>query len=100
MPVAEISIVPLGTGTTSLSDFVAQAVKVIEKSGLKFELTAMGTNVEGTLEEILSLVKEIHQNALNLGAKRLLTTLKIDDRTDKPLTLKGKVEAVKKKILE
>lgn len=99
MPVAEISIVPLGTGSTSLSDFVAQAIKIIERSGLKFQLTAMGTNIEGTLEEILSLVKEVHQSALAQGVKRLLTTVKIDDRTDKSLTLEGKVEAVKKKTL-
>ncbi|MGB9834221.1 MAG: MTH1187 family thiamine-binding protein [bacterium] len=98
MPVAEISIIPIGTGSTSLSDFVAEAVKVIFKSGLKYELTAMGTNVEGTLAEILSLTQEVHQAALRMGAQRVLTTVKIDDRKDKELTLKGKVEAVRKKI--
>ncbi|MCR4433824.1 MAG: MTH1187 family thiamine-binding protein [Coprothermobacterota bacterium] len=98
MPVAEISIIPIGTGSTSLSDFVAEAVKVISKSGLKYELTAMGTNVEGTLAEILSLTQEVHQAALRMGAQRVLTTVKIDDRKDKELTLKGKVEAVRKKI--
>lgn len=99
MPVAEISIIPIGTGSTSLSDFVAEAVKVISKSGLEYELTAMGTNVEGTLAEILSLTQEVHQAALRMGAQRVLTTVKIDDRKDKELTLRGKVEAVRKKIV-
>jgi uncharacterized protein (TIGR00106 family) len=98
MPVAEISVVPIGTGSTSLSDYVAQAIKLVVKSGLQYELTAMGTNIQGTLTEILSLTHEIHEAMIKMGAQRVLTTLKIDDRRDKELTLKGKVEAVRKKI--
>ena len=49
MAIAEVSIVPIGTATTSVSDFVAGAVSILKNSGLRFELTAMGTILKATL---------------------------------------------------
>jgi uncharacterized protein (TIGR00106 family) len=97
MAVAEITVVPLGTETPSLSHFVAELEKIVSESGLPSELHAMGTNVEGSLEEIMALTKRLHFRLFQLGALRVSTTLKIDERTDKQLTLKGKVEAVRRK---
>jgi len=97
MAVAEITVVPLGTGTPSLSHYLAELEKIVSESGLPSELHAMGTNVEGSLEEIMALTKRLHFRLFQLGALRVSTTLKIDDRTDKQLTLRGKVEAVRRK---
>ncbi|MEW6685286.1 MAG: MTH1187 family thiamine-binding protein [Candidatus Edwardsbacteria bacterium] len=98
MPVAEISVVPVGTASPSISRFVVAAVIVVKQSGLKYELTSMGTNVEGELSEILQLTKKMHQICFKNGAKRVVTTLKIDDRLDKKLTMQGKKQAVWKKM--
>jgi uncharacterized protein (TIGR00106 family) len=98
MPVAEISVVPVGTGSASISTFVVGALRVVKASGLRHELTAMGTNVEGSLEQIFSLARRMHRSALRGGAVRCLTTVKIDDRIDKPLTMKGKVASVRRKL--
>src|SRR5450756_1421215 len=83
MAVSEITVVPLGTGTPSLSHFVAELEKIVHESGLPSELHAMGTNVEGSLEEIMALAKRLHLRLFQLGALRVSTTLKIDERTDK-----------------
>ncbi len=97
---AEISVLPLGTGSPSLSDYVAKAVEVLRKRGLKYQVTAMGTLVEGELGEILEAVREMHEAVLEAGAQRVITTLKVDERRDKPLSLEGKVEAVRKRLEE
>ena len=92
--VAEISVVPVGTGSASISDYVARAFKIVRESGLKYELSSMATNLEGDIPDIVAVVRKIHESAFEQGAVRVLTSLKIDDRRDKPLTMDGKKSAV------
>jgi len=99
MAIAEISVVPLGTKTTSVSRYVARAVKVLERErDIRYEMTAMGTIIEGDLDRILAVVKKMHEEVFEEGVARVLTTVKIDDRRDKAQDIKGKVESVKKKL--
>ncbi len=99
MPVAEIVVVPLGTASPSLSRYVAEVERVIRASGLVYKLTPMSTCVEGSLEQILNLTRAVHQCLFQVeGVLRVSTTLKIDERRDKPLTLAGKVRAVEEKL--
>lgn len=98
MAILEVSVVPLGTGVTSLSPYVARAVRVLRDEAIKYEVTAMGTIVEGELEELMRLVIKMHRAVLADGVNRVLTMVKIDDRRDKAATMTGKVEAVKKAL--
>jgi uncharacterized protein (TIGR00106 family) len=98
MAVAEISVVPVGTGSASISDYVAGALTIVKDSGLKYELSSMATNLEGDIPDIMAVVRKIHESAFERGAVRVLTSLKIDDRRDKPLTMDGKKSAVMKKV--
>jgi uncharacterized protein (TIGR00106 family) len=98
MAVAEISVVPVGTAGPSISAFVARAVEIVRASGLKYELSSMGTNVEGEVAAILDVAGKVHQACFAQGAQRVLTTLKIDDRKDKALTIDGKKSAVNSKL--
>ena len=99
MAMFEVSIVPVGTESPSVSEYVARAVKVLQaEKDLKYELTAMGTIIEGELDRLLSVVRKMHQAVLDSGVKRVVTTIKIDDRRDKASSISGKVEAVKKRI--
>ena len=99
MAIAEISVVPLGTKTPSVSQYVARAVKVLEQEkGIKYELTAMGTIVEGDLDGILAVVKKMHEQVFGEGVARVVTTVKIDDRRDKPQGIRDKVDSLKKKL--
>lgn len=101
MVIAEVSVIPLGTATPSLSQYVAQAVKALEKEKeVKYELTAMGTIIEGDLDRILAVVKKMHQSVFDAGAMRVLTTLKIDDRRDKSSSASKKLESLKQKLGE
>ena len=99
MAIAEVSVVPLGTKTASVSRYVARAVRVLEQQkGIKYEIAPMGTVLEGDLDRILAAVKKMHEGVFGEGVVRVLTTIKIDDRRDKPLTMKGKLDSVRKKL--
>ncbi|MGD0795306.1 MAG: MTH1187 family thiamine-binding protein [Dehalococcoidales bacterium] len=99
MAMIEISILPVGTPTPSLSRYVAGAVKILQnEKDIKYELTAMGTIIEGERERLLTLAGKMHQSAFDAGAARVVTTIKIDERLDKPLTIKGKIKAVEEKL--
>ncbi len=99
MAVAEISVIPIGTGSPSISKDVAGAVSVLRsEEKLKYELTSMGTIIEGDVEDILRVTGRMHQAVLDGGAQRVVTTIEIDDRRDKPLTISGKVESVRKRL--
>jgi uncharacterized protein (TIGR00106 family) len=98
MPVCEISVIPVGTGNPSVSEFVVEAQRVIQKSGLKSELGPMCTSFEGEIGRILEVAREVHEVCFRKGAKRVLTTIKIDDRRDKPLSMEGKVRSVQEQL--
>jgi len=99
MAIAEVSVVPLGTKTPSVSQYVARAVKVLEREkDMKYEITPMGTIIEGDLDSILAVVKKMHEVVFGEGVARVITTVKIDDRRDKALTMREKVDSLKKKL--
>jgi len=95
--VAEISIVPVGTGDTGLSRYVAACLEVLEgRKDLSYHLTSMGTIVEGPLDKVLEVIHKMHEVPFSKGASRVVTFLKIDDRRDKSSTMASKIESVMK----
>lgn len=98
MALMEISIVPLGTGNTSLSDHISQVIKIIQHSEMPYELNDMGTTVQGNTKELLNLAAEIHESVFSYSIKRVYTVIKIDDRRDKDSFLGAKMASVRSKI--
>jgi uncharacterized protein (TIGR00106 family) len=98
MAVAQISVVPVGTGSASISDYVVRALETIKQSGLKYELSSMGTSLEGDAAAILEVVRQVHESCFEQGAVRVLTSVTLDDRRDKELTIDGKKAAVRAKM--
>lgn len=98
---AEISVAPIGTSSTELSAYVAEALKVIKQAkGIKWQLNPMGTVIEtDSLEKLFNLVKQAHESLFKAGAKRVSTFIKIDDRRDvSGERMKEKVDVVLQKI--
>jgi uncharacterized protein (TIGR00106 family) len=98
MAVMEISVVPVGIGS-SISAYVADCIRVLKRGKVSYELTAMGTNVEGDLKELVRLALKMHQVPFERGAQRVLTTIKIDDRRDKKISIAGKKRAVQRRLV-
>ncbi|MBS4538554.1 MTH1187 family thiamine-binding protein [Clostridium sp. D2Q-11] len=98
MAIVEVTIVPLGTESTSLSKYVAACHKVLKDSGLKHQLTPMSSIIEGDMNEILETIKKMHEVPFNEGAMRVSTQIKIDDRRDKKGSMDQKLESVNSKL--
>ncbi len=95
--VAEVAVVPVGTGSTGLSQYVAACLDVVQgRDDISYRLTPMGTILEGSLDIILEVVRQMHETPFDKGVSRVVTTLKIDERRDKLNTMAGKVESVLK----
>lgn len=98
---AEISIIPITTsGNTSMSKEIALVYNAINQiQGLKTILTAMGTQIESTeLDNILKAIKISHTTLRNIGIERIISSIRIDERSDNTNTLDGKINSVKFKI--
>ncbi len=99
MAIVQVSIVPLGTKTTSLSKYVARAVKVLQgQKSVSYKLTPMGTVLEGDLDKVLSMVRQMHESVFEEGVQRVVTIVNIDDRRDKRATMKSKISSVESKL--
>jgi len=83
MAVVEVSITPLGTGEAGVSKYVARCVQAARDSGLTFQLTPMGTILEGELDRVLEVIRMMHEIPFSMGALRVSTLIKIDDRRDR-----------------
>jgi len=93
--IAEIHIVPLGTETTSLSHYIAACLDTVKQAqDISYQLTAMGTIIQGPLERVFELAQKMHEVPFAMGAKRVATTINIDDRRDIVVTIEDKVKAV------
>ena len=93
----EFSITPLGVGE-SVSSYVARCSRLVKQSGLSNELHAMGTIIEGNLDECFDLIKSCIRDVLQ-DTPRVTAAIKVDVRPGKRGRIRAKVEAVEK-ILE
>ena len=95
--IADLCIVPLGVGV-SLSEYIAACEKVLKKAGLKTQLHAYGTNIEGEWDQVFKAIRLCHEVVHQMGAPRITTTLKFGTRTDKKQTMSEKVKSVQKRL--
>ena len=96
--IMEISVVPTGKDGASLGDTMVHMLQVAERHGISYELNAMGTVMEGDLDALLRVARDMHNACFEMGYPRVITLIKLDDRRDKDLSMKHKVESVEAKL--
>lgn len=93
--IAQVTIIPTGTANPSLSRYVAACFATLKQAqDISYQLTAMGTIIQGPLERVLETVQKMHEVPFTQGAQRVITVISIDDRRDKAITMESKVQAV------
>lgn len=95
--IIDLCVVPLGVGL-SVSKYVTACQKIIHKAGLKSQLHAYGTNIEGEWGAVFEVVKQCHEKIHDMGAPRITTTIKLGTRTDRDQTMEDKVKSVQEKL--
>jgi uncharacterized protein (TIGR00106 family) len=86
--------VPVGTGSTSVSQFVRVAYRIVKESGLDYQLNPMGTCLQGDWDTIFATIKKVHDALAEMGCARIVTTIKVDDRRDKDRPMQAKVDRI------
>ncbi|NDY41710.1 MTH1187 family thiamine-binding protein [Dissulfurirhabdus thermomarina] len=98
MALMDITVVPIGTGSTSVGTYVAELAALLRREGVPFRLTDMGTHVEGPAEELFRLAARLHEAPFAAGARRVTTVVKVDDRRDREVHLGDKVRSVEERL--
>jgi uncharacterized protein (TIGR00106 family) len=94
--IVDLAVVPLGVGV-SLSPYVAACEKILSEAGLKTQLHANGTNIEGEWDAVFCAIKRCHEVVHGMGAPRITTVIKLGTRVDRDQTMEEKVRSVQNK---
>lgn len=95
--IVDLCVIPLGVGV-SVSEYVAACERVIQDAGLKSQLHAYGTNIEGEWDAVFAAVKRCHEVVHQMGAPRVSSTLRVGTRTDRSQTMDDKIRSVQDKL--
>src|SRR5204862_6185049 len=100
MATADLTVIALGRQSASASEYIAEIQRRLQaQDKVRFRLHAMGTELEGTVEHILEVVRELHSVPFEAGLPRVYSVLKLDERRDKPeQTLEDKVKSVEARL--
>jgi uncharacterized protein (TIGR00106 family) len=96
MVLLEFSMAPLEKGA-SVGHYVARSLKIIDDSGLDYRLHAMGTIIEGEIDQVLGVLKQC-LDAMAADCDRITCTAKLDYRRGHKGRLKTKVDSVEQKL--
>ena len=95
--IVDLCVVPLGVGV-SVSKYVALCQKILEDAGLKINLHAYGTNIEGEYDQVFAAIRRCHEEIHAAGAPRISTTIKLGSRIDRVQTMVDKMKSVEDKL--
>jgi uncharacterized protein (TIGR00106 family) len=95
--IADVCVIPLGVGV-SVSQEVTACERILRESGLKTQLHAYGTNVEGEWDDVFAAIRRCHEVLHGMGVPRISTNIRVGTRTDKPQTMEDKVRSVEEKL--
>ena len=102
MAIVDVTVIPIGTTTPSVSEYVAEIQKVLEsfknQGKIDFTLTPMSTIIEGELHVLFEVIQAIHEVPFSKGVHRVATNIRIDDRRDIKRRMEDKLASVQEKL--
>jgi uncharacterized protein (TIGR00106 family) len=102
MATADLTVIALGRPEVSASGYIAEIQRrLAAQDRVRFRMHAMGTSLEGTTEDILTVIGDLHGVPFEQGVPRVYTIIKLDERRDRPdQTLEDKVRSVEECLEE
>lgn len=98
MALMQLTVIPLGLGSPSVGEYVADIEKFLQQEGVACQLNDMGTVIQGKGAELLGLAARIHELPFNKGVKRVITHIVLDDRRDQAVAIGDKVASVRARL--
>ncbi|KQU15022.1 hypothetical protein ASG65_10990 [Bacillus sp. Leaf13] len=69
-----IQIIPKGENVIPLVD---EAIKIIDESGVKYEVHPLETTMEGELSELLDVIEKMNVRMIEIGSPNVISQVKI-----------------------
>lgn len=98
MAILEISVIPIGTDNPSIGKLVTESCKSVRGKQLEYKITPTSTIVEGSLDDLLEVARQMHIAPFKMGVDRVITSIKLDDRLDKSAHMDDMVEEIMDKM--
>ena len=102
MAIVDVTVIPIGTETPSVSSYVADIQRVLKKyeenGQIRFQLTPMNTIIEGELPVLFEVILAMHEVPFEKGLMRVATNIRIDDRRDGKRKMEEKVQRVESQL--
>lgn len=99
MATADITVLPIGREGASVGDVLVEVRRRLEgQDRVRFQMHAMGTSLEGSVEDIFALAAELHEVPFSSGIPRVYTILKVDQRSDREQSLADKLDSVERRL--
>jgi uncharacterized protein (TIGR00106 family) len=96
---ADLTVIALGRAEASASAYIAEIQRrLAAQDRVRYEMHAMGTSLEGSTADILTVFGELHAVPFEMGIPRVYSILKLDERRDREQTLADKVESVRRRL--
>jgi uncharacterized protein (TIGR00106 family) len=95
--IADLCLIPIGVGV-SVSKEIAACERVFSEAGLKVNLHAYGTNIEGEWDDVFAAIKRCHEVVHSMGAPRVSSSLRFGTRVDREQSMEDKMRSVKEKL--
>jgi len=98
MALMQITIIPVGTASTGVGNYIADVERFLQGRGIEHSLGDMGTVIHGDSGDLFQLANDIHNLPFHKGAQRVVTQIMIDDRRDRKRGIGEKREAVMQRL--
>ncbi len=92
----DFSIIPIG-GDAHTSEELAEALKIVHESGLRYQLTPSGTCIEGEWDEVMKVIRQCH-DAVRKSSAHVVTTIKVEDDAGEHDKLTRNIKSVEDKV--
>jgi uncharacterized protein (TIGR00106 family) len=86
---ASVQVIPLSQDRHPY-EWVDEAIGVIQRSGIVYQVGAFGTILEGSYAEVMALIQEINEYLYQKGCPEWINQLQIQIRSGGPTTAEEK----------
>lgn len=101
--IAEVATDPIGTQSPHESDYVVAAERALQEAihngaQIQYQINPMSTTLEGECQDVFAVLEQMHGAPFQEGAKRVITSIRVDERRDQDASMARNVERVEKKL--
>ncbi|WP_445488631.1 MTH1187 family thiamine-binding protein [Niallia sp. 03133] len=72
-----IQIIPKTKNGEDVIPYVDEAIKVIQESGVKYEVHPLETTIEGDMDELFSIISNMNKKMIEIGSSNVITQIKV-----------------------